>query len=56
MRNLCQLSQSQLLDYINKVSFAVNDITLFLDSHPKNPEALSYFLEHSEMRNAALKE
>ena len=56
MRNLCQLSQSQLFDYINKVSFAVNDITLFLDSHPKNQEALAYFHEHSELRNAALKE
>lgn len=56
MKNLCQLSQSQLFDLINKVSFAVDDIVLFLDSHPKNPEALAYFREHSELRNAALKE
>lgn len=56
MMNLCQLSQAQLLDYINKVSFAVNDITLFLDAHPENEEALAYFREHSGLRNAALQE
>lgn len=56
MRNLCQLSQTQLLDLINKVSFAVNDIQLFLDSHPKNTEALAYFQEHNTLRNAALTE
>ena len=54
MMDLCQLSQSQLLDYIHVVSFAVNDITLFLDSHPEHPEALAYFQEHSKLRNAAL--
>ena len=52
MMDLCQLSQSQLLDYIHVVSFAVNDITLFLDSHPEHPEALAYFQEHSKLRNA----
>lgn len=56
MMDLCQLSQSQLLDYIHVVSFAVNDITLFLDSHPEHPEALAYFQEHSKLRNAALRE
>ena len=56
MNNLCQLSQSQLMDVINKTSFAVNDIQLFLDSHPDCSEALAYFHEHNEIRNAALKE
>lgn len=56
MRNLCQFSQSQLIEYINQVSFAVDDILLFLDSHPANQEALAYFHEHIERRNAALKE
>ena len=56
MKNLCQLSQPQLLNLINNVSFAVDDIHLFLDSHPKNQEALAYFHEHSALRNAALKE
>lgn len=56
MNNLCQLSQSQLMDVIYKTSFAVNDIQLFLDSHPDCSEALAYFHEHNDIRNAALKE
>ena len=56
MNNLCQLSQSQLMDVINKTSFAVNDIQLFLDSHHDCAEALAYFHEHNQLRNAALKE
>lgn len=56
MKNFSQFSKSELFDFINKVSFAVNDIQLFLDSHPDSQEALAYFHEHSELRNAALKE
>lgn len=56
MIDFCKLSEQQLLDCINRVSFAVNDIQLFLNSHPKCPEALAYFQEHSQLRNAALKE
>ena len=56
MNNMCQFSQSQLMDVINKTSFAVNDIQLFLDSHPDCMEALAYFNEHNDLRNAALKE
>ena len=56
MNNLCQLSQSQLMDIVNKTSFAVNDIQLYLDSHPDCPKGLAYFHEHNQLRNAALKE
>lgn len=56
MTNLCQFSQSQLYDLITKTSFAVNDIQLFLDSHPDCSQALAYFHEHNELRQAALKE
>ena len=37
-----QMSQKQLLQWINMVSFAVNDITLYLDTHPDDEEALNY--------------
>ena len=40
-----QMSQKQLLQWINMVSFAVNDITLYLDTHPDDEEALNY-LKH----------
>lgn len=49
-------SRSQLLNYINEVSFAAYDAMLFLDTHPTDPEALAYFRKHSRMRTAALKE
>ena len=49
-------SRSQLLNYINEVSFAAYDALLFLDTHPDDADALAYFRKHSRMRNAALKE
>ena len=56
MNNLCQFSQSQLYELITKTSFAVNDIQLFLDSHPDCSQALAYFHEHNTLRQEALKE
>lgn len=49
-----QLSKSQMLQYINEVSFAVNDILLYLDTHPCDHAALAYYEEHVAMRKAAL--
>ena len=48
--------KKDLMDQINTVSFAVDDVKLFLDTHPCNEEALSYFQEYSRLRNEALKE
>ncbi len=45
-----------LLNKIYEVSFAVDDVKLYLDTHPWDEEALSYFREYSYMRNEALKE
>lgn len=50
------LSRNHLLKYINEVSFAVNDITLYLDTHPQDQEAIAYCKKHLEMREKALKE
>ena len=44
-----------LLHWINVISFAVNDTTLFLDTHPDDREALAFFDECQEKRNRALK-
>nr|WP_317283143.1 spore coat protein CotJB [uncultured Sellimonas sp.] len=49
-------SRKELLEHINSVSFAVNDLTLFLDTHPCNKEALSSFYKYREERTKALKE
>lgn len=45
-----------LLDRINNASFAVNDITLYLDTHPTDMEALQFFKKVSQERKDALKE
>lgn len=44
------VSQKSLLKYIYEVSFAVNDITLYLDTHPEDEEALQYFCKYKTLR------
>lgn len=46
----------ELLEWINVVSFAVDDVKLFLDTHPCDADALEYFNEFKEQRMHALKE
>ena len=48
--------KKSLLNEINECSFAVNDMLLYLDTHPCDEAALSYFMEHKNRRVAALKE
>ena len=50
------MTKAGLLKRLNEVSFAVNDIHLFLDTHPCNEKALAFFQEVSEERNRLLKE
>ncbi len=49
-------TREQLLEHINQVSFAVNELTLFLDTHPECQEARAYFEEKSALRKEALEE
>lgn len=51
-----RLSKKELLDWINVVSFAVDDVKLFLDTHPYDEEALQYFDEFKKQRVQAMKE
>lgn len=48
--------QKELMQHINAVSFAVDDVKLYLNTHPQDPEALAYFEKYSRLRNQALKE
>jgi len=54
--NQLQPSRKQLLQLINEVSFATLDVTLYLDTHPDDMDALDYFKEHSNVREQAVKE
>ena len=47
--------RKDLLQWINVVSFAIDDVKLFLDTHPCDQNALAYFQEYSRMRNEAIK-
>ena len=49
-------NRKELLNHINQISFAVDEVKLYLDTHPCDTEALAYFREFSRERNLALKE
>ena len=52
---MSQMNHGQLMHWINVVSFAVVDITEYLDTHPNDEEALKYFNHYAEQRRAALR-
>lgn len=37
--------RTQMLQEINEISFTVNDLTLYLDTHPLDEQAMTYFKE-----------
>ena len=41
--NCHEMNRRELFEYINQISFAVDDVKLFLDTHPENQKALDYF-------------
>ena len=56
MKNYSSKSREMLLKTINEVSFAVDDIKLYLDTHPEDEKALAYYRDKVMVRNEALKE
>ncbi len=48
--------REQLLQKINEVSFVINDLTLYLDMHSKNQEAMSLLQEHIRQRKTLLEQ
>ena len=53
--NCHEMNRRELFEYINQISFAVDDVKLFLDTHPENQKALEYFQKYKEKRIEALK-
>lgn len=49
-----RMSKEQLKCLIDQISFAVVDISLYLNTHPCDEEAMAYFEEKSTLRNEAL--
>lgn len=56
MSTNCQaMTQEQLLHFIDVVSFTVYDLLLYLDTHPYDEEAMSYFNQYMDMRRGAMR-
>ena len=48
--------RTTLLKEIDEVSFALNDVTLYLDTHPHDQKALSYYQEAVSCRKNLMAE
>lgn len=48
------MNQRQLLQWIDEVSFAVTELTLYLDTHPDDADAQAYFNHFNEERSKAM--
>lgn len=46
--------REQLLKELNEISFTVNDLNLYLDTHPLDGEALDAFAQANERRTRLL--
>lgn len=51
---MTNMSKKQLMNYIYSVGLALDDVTLFLDTHPDDPDALSYYNSLKEKRMQAM--
>lgn len=49
-------SRRELMQMINQYSFAVNEATLFLDTHPYDTEAMNYFQKYRALRMEAIQD
>lgn len=50
------IEKEKLMKVINSVSFALNDIVLYLDTHPTDQEALEQYDKYKAIRRQAVKE
>lgn len=50
-----QMNQQQLLHWIDMVSFAVVDMTLYLDTHPNDEKGMEYFNHYLDLRRTAMR-
>ena len=47
------INKAELMDIINKSSFAMDDTRLYLDTHPFDNEARNYFNKMEQIRHQA---
>ena len=49
-------AKKNLMQFINEVSFALDDVSLYLDTHPDDKEALDYYQQYRIQRQQSIKE
>ena len=49
-------SKMELMQRINQYSFAVDEVLLFLDTHPYDMEAMKYFQKYRALRQEAIQD
>ena len=49
-------AQEELLQFIYETGFAIDDIVLFLDTHPDDKKALAYYYKYKTLHSEAMKE
>lgn len=50
------VNRAELIDRINKISFVMDDLRLFLDTHTQSKEALAMYHEMACARDKAIEE
>lgn len=50
-----KMGQSELFNYINQVSFMLDDITLFLNTHPHCQQAIEKYIYYRDIRKEAVR-
>lgn len=45
--------KQKLRNFINETSFAIDDVVLYLDTHPTDPEALEYYKKYRDLYQQA---
>lgn len=48
--------KKKLLDFIDEVSFAIDDVVLYLDTHPQDKQAMEYYETYRRLRHQAVEE
>ncbi len=51
-----QSDKAKMLRYIQELGFAIDDVVLYLDTHPKDENALTYYEKYKKMYREAARE
>ena len=52
----CRMEQHKMLKWIGMISFSMTDLGLYLDTHPKETEAMEYYNHLVKLREQAIKD